>query len=80
VWVELVQYGTAMNVRFKGWTYCAIDLEADAGGTYQVVSENDQRSGAGGTAVTLGTRIVDAGGHTVGSPLECTDRKPRFDD
>lgn len=79
VWAELVQYGTALNVRFKGWTYCSIDFEASAGGDYQVVSENDQQHYASGTEVSLGTRIVDAAGETVGWP-ECSGRRPRFDD
>jgi len=79
VWVKNMQYGTAMNVQFTAWTYCAVDLEAAAGGDYQILSDSDQRSGgAGDTAVTLGTRVVDADGTTVGEWRECLDHAPRF--
>jgi hypothetical protein len=77
VWVELKQYGEAMNVSFTAWTYCSIDFEAKAGEAYQVVSENNQRRAAVDTEVTLGVRIVDANDELVGTP-ECTDRRPRF--
>jgi hypothetical protein len=78
VWIQLVQYGTALNVRFKGWSYCSLDFEAKAGDTYQVLSESGQRHVGADTAVTLGARIVDGTGETVGWP-DCSDLPPRFD-
>jgi hypothetical protein len=44
VWVELVQFGNAMNVEFKAWSYCSLDFEAEAGGSYRILSENDQEA------------------------------------
>ena len=79
IWVELVQHGTAMNVNFKGWTYCSIDFEADAGGDYRVVSASDQSpAGGGDTAVTLGMQIVDASGQPVAVSSSCSGRRPQI--
>jgi hypothetical protein len=78
MWIELVQYGTAMNVRFKGWMYCAIDFEAVAGDTYQVISESAQRVRGGDTDVSLGLRVVDGSGASVGIADGCSGRRPRF--
>ena len=77
VWVKLLQYGTALNVEFTAWSYCWIDFETRAGDDYQIVSENNQEAAGADTAVTLGTRIVDGRGMTVGEP-ECSGRAPRF--
>ena len=79
LWVELKQYGEAMNVSFKAWMYCPIDFEAEAGGAYKIISENGQRRAAVDTEVTLGVRMVDASDAIVGTPGSCTDRRPRFE-
>jgi hypothetical protein len=78
VWVELVQFGSAMNTTFKAWSYCALEFDAEAGGSYRILSENDQEMVGRDTAVTLGVRIVDGAGQLVGSPT-CSDKRPRFD-
>jgi hypothetical protein len=78
VWVELKLYGEAMNVSFTAWTYCSIDFEAEAGGTYRILSENDQRRQAVDTEVTLGVRLVDANDDLVGALSGCYDRRPAF--
>ena len=78
VWVELKLFGEAMNVSFSAWTYCPIDFEAEAGGAYRIVSENDQRRQAVDTEVTLGVHVVDAQDGIVGTPEDCYDRRPAF--
>jgi hypothetical protein len=76
--VELKQYGEALNVEYKVWAYCPIDFEAEAGGTYRIISQNGQRRAAGDTEVSLGVLLVDAKQAIVGAPVGCDDRRPRF--
>src|SRR5262245_28351741 len=78
VWVELVQYGTAMSVRFKAWSYCSLDFHAEAGGSYQGLAKNEQHAACIDTAVTLGVRIVDDAGQLVAAP-SCSDKRPHFE-
>src|SRR5262245_15490877 len=68
VWVELKMYGEAANVSFSTWTFCPIDFAAEAGGAYQIVSDNDLRRAAVDTEVTLGVHVVDAREKIVGTP------------
>jgi len=78
VWIELRQYGDAMNVTYSAWMFCSIDFEAEAGGTYQVLSESGRRTAALDTEVTLGVSMVGADGERV-EISECTHRRPSFD-
>jgi hypothetical protein len=78
VWVQLVQYGVAMNVRFKANMFCSLDFDATAGDTYEIASNSDQRFSGVNTEVKFGTWIIDGRGATVAEP-QCYDRPPRFD-
>jgi hypothetical protein len=78
IWVELQLFGDAMNVSYKAWMYCPIDFDAVAGGIYRLVSENGQRRQAVDTEVTLGVHVVDAQEEIVGTPGDCSGRRPAF--
>ncbi len=80
VWVsfQVIRHGGDMT--YTVYTYCQLEFEASAGGTYLVESFATQELARGADVKTaLGARIADAKGALVAYPRTCSGDRPKLD-